>query len=176
VAARDCDSWGCCNSSQQRFDKYWKESRFPWRRALLQRMTFFSVRYNCETSVYYHIARTCYGVNDWCGTGVFKVVSTRIKPLTRRSNNIQLVVCWSTAVYPYPIRITIPSQAFTDKERLFCTMVVVLECHILPTVIVPVALAQYIENGNTHRWSCHTSLEKGGSYHLGQAVVTTGNT
>jgi len=36
-------------------------------------MTFLFLRSNCETSVYCYIAVTCYGVNDSCGTGLFKL-------------------------------------------------------------------------------------------------------
>ena len=61
-AARDCDYWGCCNSSQQRVYKDWKVSGFPQCHGLLRRMTmtFIFLRAICETSVYCYAAVTCY--------------------------------------------------------------------------------------------------------------------
>ena len=53
-----------------------KSSRFPRRRGLLRHMRFLFLWSNCETSLYCNVAVTCCGVNDWWGTGVFKVIST----------------------------------------------------------------------------------------------------
>ena len=74
VAGRDCDSWGCCNSSQQRFYKDWKASRLPRRRGKLWHMIFLLVWSNCETFLYCSVAVTSYGMNDRWGTGNFNVI------------------------------------------------------------------------------------------------------
>jgi len=56
------------------------------------------------------------------------------------TNNIQLVVCWSTAVCPCLTCTTFPSLQFSERESFVLHHIGNLtKRHNLPTVIVPVA-------------------------------------
>ena len=145
-----------------------KASRFPRPCGLLRRTTFLFLRSNCETTVDCCAAATCSGVNDCCGTA-WCFLSYKYALTRREQQQSARSLRWSTAVCPYLTRITFPLQSFNEKERLSCTTVLVLKYVTIKSHNLPTA--------NIYRWSYHTSvLEKGVSYHLGQAIFLPGIT
>jgi len=80
AAARDCDSWGCCNSSQQDFINTEKHQVFHGGAACYDIWHFSPYDPTVRLAHIAIISVTCYGMKNWCGTAISKVISNISSP------------------------------------------------------------------------------------------------